>query len=432
MNTPLQTRASLAGRLPDRLVNAPLAVALSVLGFGLAGVPSGAAQVQAAWQKATDTGAPSMVHHDMTYDSARHALIVACRTGFEPPGAPARVFLGQADGTWTALPSVTLPDGSDIEIAYDSDRHVTVLYAAGESGAAERRVWELSGTTWNVIEAAAAPVQCLDGAMLQYDPVRKKTVLVGCNGYPEEGQASETWLWDGANWTLAADTSHSPSGAVGGSMVFDAARGEMVLLTHSTMETWTFDGSTWTQRTPATAPSPGVWCSDMAFHPPTQQVVTFGGEHLVPSDPFNPTYPVDVWAWNGTNWQLLESSNPPPDTIDFGFAWFPERSAVVMHGGWGPTQEWDQRSDVWLLTLASEPAGSIRIVDIKVHPDGTVSVTTEGQAHSGKVQVLQGTRALGPAATWSDLLTNAAPADTNLWNMPTPESPHFFRILKMP
>ncbi len=61
-------------------------------------------------------------------------------------------------------------------------------------------------------------------------------------------------------------------------MTFDAARGEMVLLTMGTMETWTFDGAQWTRRTPATTPTPGLWVFHLAYDPENQLAVFFCGE----------------------------------------------------------------------------------------------------------------------------------------------------------
>lgn len=384
--------------------------------------------VQATWQQVGDVDAPAMVHHDMVYDSARHVLIVAGRSAFVA-GSPVDVALGQADGTWMTLPSPTPPPGGhDVELAYDADREVTVLYTDDTN-----RVWELSGTTWRMIEAPTAPVQCYDGALLQYDPVRKKTVLVGCDGWPDQApEPSETWLWDGTNWTPAAGPEQSPPDAAGGGLAFDAARGELVLLTKDTAQTWTFDGATWTQRTPATVPSPGVWVFDLAYHPPTQRVVFFGGEHVDPTNPFDSTHPTNTWAWDGTDWQLLDPPSTPPDTIDYGFAWFPERSAMVMHGGWGPTGEWARRSTVWLLSLTSEPVTTIRFLDLQFAPPGQVWLRSVGRGSAGVRQVLQSADALATNTLWFNLQTNAVPDETNDWVVPATWPRQFFRVEERP
>ncbi|MBI2928395.1 MAG: LamG domain-containing protein [Verrucomicrobia bacterium] len=303
----------------------------------------------AAWTEITQPTSPAFAHHDMTYDSRRGRLIVAGRTSIMQ--RPFAIYAGAADGSWTQLPapSPPLPGQEDIELAYDSDRDVVVLYTP-----AANQVWEFNGTAWSVITAATAPIQCKDGALLQYDPVRRKTVLVASDGFPGSTEPSETWLWDGTDWTRAADANASPAGAAGGGMAFDAARGEMVLLTMRTMQTWTFDGTSWTQRHPATTPSPDVWVFDMAFHPPSGLVVFYGGEHVDPEKPFEPTYPTLTWAWDGADWKKLEPPATPPETIDSALTYFPERGGLVMHGGWGDP-DWRFRPNVWLLTIQSAP-----------------------------------------------------------------------------
>jgi hypothetical protein len=300
----------------------------------------------ATWTEITHPSSPAFAHHDMTYDSLRHRLIAAGRTFIM--AQPFAIHAGAADGSWTQLPapSPALPGYQDIELAYDSHRDVVVLYTT-----ATNKVWEFDGTNWTVITATTTPIQCADGAQMQYDPLRRKTVLVGTTGYPGVSKMSETWFWDGTDWTLAAGTNASPRGAAGGGMAFDAARGEMVLLTMGTMQTWTFNGTNWTERSPATVPSPGLWVFDLAYDPVSQRVVFFGGETRVSP----PTYPTNTWAWDGTNWMKIEAATGPPGVIDYALAGFPERGGLVMHGGWGPSN-WNFRTNVWLLTLDSAPA----------------------------------------------------------------------------
>jgi hypothetical protein len=256
--------------------------------LALAGGASLHAQT-ATWTEITHPTSPAFAHHDMTYDSQRHRLIVAGRTSIMQN--PFAIYAGAADGTWTQLPapSPALPGDEDIELAYDSHRDRVVLYTT-----ATNKVWEFNGTNWAVLTAATTPVQCADGAQMQYDPLRRKTVLVGCLGFPESDSPSETWLWDGTDWTLAAGTNASPVGAAGGGLAFDPVRGEMVLLTHSTMQTWTFNGTNWTRRTPATTPTPDVWVFDLACHPPSGLVVFYGGEHLDVLEPWNSTHPTNT------------------------------------------------------------------------------------------------------------------------------------------
>jgi hypothetical protein len=363
-----------------------------------------------------------MAHHDMTYDSRRGALILAGR----PEWSDVKVYRSTTDGEWHLLPSPTpMPQGGDVEISYDPDRDVTVLYTNDGN-----KVWELTGETWTMKEPATTPIQCMDGALLQYDPIRRKTVLVGCGEWPGPDVPSETWLWDGADWSLAAGVDSSPVGAAGGGMVFDVSRGEMVLITHSTMQTWVFDGAAWTQRHPATVPDPGVWVIDLAFDPVAERAVFFGGETLGSTPEAEATYPEKTWAWDGQDWTELGLLSPPPANIDYAFAFFPERSALVMHGGWSEASEWRMRNNVWLLELGGAPAAEIRFTNIEALGGGEFKLTSTGRSASGNRQILQGTAQLGPQADWVSLQTNDNPQDENVWTVASQEPTRLFRILE--
>ncbi|MBI5383848.1 MAG: hypothetical protein HZA90_04085 [Verrucomicrobia bacterium] len=378
-----------------------------------------------AWTEITHPSSPAFAHHDMTYDSLRHRLIVAGRTSIMQNTFA--IYAGAADGSWTQLPSPSpaLPGREDIELAYDSHRDVVVLYTT-----ATNKVWEFNGTNWSVITAATTPIQCKDGAQMQYDPVRRKTVLVGSDGWPGVDKVSETWFWDGTNWILAAGTNASPPGAAGGGLAFDAARGEMVLVAMRTMETWTFNGTNWVQRQPVTFPLPGVWVFDLAFHPPSGLVIFYGGEHVNELEPWNSIYPTNTWAWDGNDWHKLEPPATPPETIDYGLTWFPERGGLVMHGGWGDP-DWDFRTNVWLLTLQSAPQPVIRFTDARPL-GGQFSLTSTGRVQTSASQILQSSTNLSLTNAWANVQTNPVPAATNTWLVPRAGEERFFRILERP
>jgi hypothetical protein len=259
---------------------------------------------------------------------------------------------------------------------------------------------------------------------MQYDPVRRKTVLVGCEGFPQDTSPSETWFWDGSDWSLVADATASPPGAAGGGMTFDIARGELVLLTMGSMLTWTFDGTSWTQRQTANQPPGGLWVFDLAYDPVARLTVFFGGE--IPGEPA-PEYPRDTWVWDGTNWKQLAVANQPPPDIDYALTYFPERDGLVMHGGWGPGGGWGFRTNVWLLTIEAAVPSVIRITDLRLL-GADVSLTSTGYVTLDTAQVLQATANANSAATWVNVKTNPVPANTNVWTVPRQGDRQFFRI----
>lgn len=324
-----------------------------------------AAHGQGSWTELTPSGSPSFAHHDMRYDSVNERLVVCGRAASD--GVISTYFSSDGE-TWTPGPSATssfpAQFGNDVEVAFDAVRGVTVLYT---SDASTTETWELAEGAWALKTVVTQPVACADGALFQFDPGEQKCLLVGGAGWPDPGLASETWLWDGADWTQAA--SGDPVGAAGGGMAYDAARGEMVLLTMIKMNTWVFREGAWTLKSPDTAPSPGVWVFDMAYDAAGQQVIFFGGEGGSWPDV---VYPTNTWAWDGVDWMLLATTGAPPSSIDHAMSYLPSRSGVVMHGGWA-SPDWSPRDMVWLFASG---AGTTPVEGLRIGRDGENIVLT--------------------------------------------------------
>jgi hypothetical protein len=105
-------------------------------------------------------------------------------------------------------------------------------------------------------------------------------------------------------WTQKFPAQSPPPG--GGSMAYDSARQQVVLLTCATVpfgDTWIWDGNAWTQKFPAT--SPARCGNNVVYDSLRSEVVRFGG--FDGSTQFNET-----WVWDGTNWlQRFPASSPP-------------------------------------------------------------------------------------------------------------------------
>jgi hypothetical protein len=143
-------------------------------------------------------------------------------------------------------------------------------------------------------------------------------------------------------------------------MACDVVRQRVVLFsgwTHSGIlsDTWEWDGSNWTQRSPATSPSARQWHA-MAHDSARQRVVLFGG-----SD--QPNYSSsDTWEWDGGNWTQRSSATAPAARRGPAMAYDMARQRVMLFGGGVPGRRLsDTFSDTWLfgrLTPAiSQPFG---------------------------------------------------------------------------
>lgn len=286
----------------------------------------------ASWTEITTDDSPTFSHHSMTYDSDNQQLVLVGKEYTFGDTYQIWFYDGQS---WSNPINITT-DGYDPEVTYDKDRKVVVLYTGPET-------WEYDGNDWiNKTNPANLPVDCEDGALLKYDSLRKKTVLVASSD-AWGGAPTETWLWDGTTWTQVTGT--QPSNAPLGGMAFDEERGEMVVITANNMETWTFNGATWTQKNPVTSPTPGVSCISMAYDSLRKVSVFFGGEGGTWP---NNVYPTSTWEWDDSNWRSVTTSTPFSDgNIDYALSYFGPSDGIIMHGGW-TDPDWTKRNSMWL------------------------------------------------------------------------------------
>jgi hypothetical protein len=103
------------------------------------------------------------------------------------------------------------------------------------------------------------------------------------------------------NWVLKSPA-NAPAARMMSVMVYDAARGEVVLFggTNNDVpnftDTWVWDGTNWTQKFPTNSPPQRYFPPAIAYDAARAQVVIFGGKDS------NGAYLNDTWVWNGTNW----------------------------------------------------------------------------------------------------------------------------------
>jgi hypothetical protein len=140
---------------------------------------------------------------------------------------------------------------------------------------------------------------------MAYHAASERVVL-----YDGSGASSETWTWDGADWTRL-DTPVSPPPRLAPAMAQDPGGDGLVLFGGSRFfeamgDTWSWDGQQWTLRAADTGP-PRRYDAAMALHPPSQTAVLFGGNELslstaliccgLPGEADKQRD--DTWGWDG-------------------------------------------------------------------------------------------------------------------------------------
>jgi hypothetical protein len=174
----------------------------------------------------------------------------------------------------------------------------------------------------------------LDGrgaAQLAYDTAHHVAVLF--SGNDSNGLPSDTWTWDGKQWTQV-QTTNSPPPRQGGAFIYDPVRHVSVLFggatgpgwDGATNDTWTFDGTHWAQQLPKTSPNPRAF-PVVAFDSSRGVVVLFGG--WTSNGALN-----DLWTWDGVNWtqQLTSAASAVPSLFPLGLAYRSADSSLLLVG----------------------------------------------------------------------------------------------------
>lgn len=181
------------------------------------------------------------------------------------------------------------------------------------------------------------------GHAMVYDSARQRVVLFGGEAEFEgvNQAASDTWEWDGLNWTRRF-TPNSPPARVYHAMAFDSARNVVVLfggsVNNTTLnDTWEYDGNDWRRIITASVPA-ARHRHALAYDIARQESVLFGGG-------LQNSRSKETWAWNGSVWTQRSTSAGPDDRYDHAMAYDPARQRVVLYGGF--TTGFEDRGDTW-------------------------------------------------------------------------------------
>ncbi|MBL8730545.1 MAG: hypothetical protein JNM25_19155 [Planctomycetes bacterium] len=205
-------------------------------------------------------------------------------------------------------------------------------------------------------------------ASIAWNPATNRLVVFGGNtrggptGVGVPTLLNDTWEYDpGTNaWTNVTPGAGNPSPRQHASMCFDPITGGMLLFGGQVNdasphvinnETWLFLGGVWTQLAPATSPPARCQASLMTRTDYNDCVMCVGLDQTTYNNP--PTNTVveqirflDVWRWNGSDWNLLSNYDVLTNTGTQGFpasaigaqaAYDPLRHRIVVQGGNGHT-----------------------------------------------------------------------------------------------
>lgn len=183
--------------------------------------------------------------------------------------------------TWLLRTNGNVPLGREgFALAYDSVRGRTVMFGGKSNYTGHlSETWEWNGTIWQQ-RSSGGPSPRKWHAMA-FDSARCVTVLFGGrHDVTPYATFSDTWEWNGTYWVEHFGIA-GPSARRGHAMVFDASRGVTVLYGGDNpsggtplSDTWEWNGTQWTNRQASVATS--VWPA-MAYDSLRLRTVLFGG-----------------------------------------------------------------------------------------------------------------------------------------------------------
>ncbi len=261
-------------------------------------------------------------------------------------------------------------------LAYDTQQHQSLLFGGGPTGfdtwTFDGTNWtqQSPATVPELMNPGAAG---RSGNALAYDAGNAQVVLFGGQLYfvplvsiPMD--LADTWVWDStSNWTRKSPPT-SPPARDSHAMAYDAARHQVVLFGGTALggigpdvyfsDTWVWDGNNWTQKFPIHVP-PARQNHSMAYDAERQVVVLFGG--LQPGGYFD-----DTWVWNGVDWLLQAPLTRPPARALAGMTFDSAHQQTLLFGGdtgdnglFSDTWAWDGANWIQRTPVSSPPARAL-------------------------------------------------------------------------
>jgi len=201
-------------------------------------------------------------------------------------------FASSQGSSWKQVDNVALPAGiSHSPLAYDWNANRLLLYGgSGGPGAHLERTWECKGGVWKDLNPAKpAAMGTIYDHGAAYDPCNKEFLVFG--GDNNGNYSDVMWVFSGNTWSMPVVQVLPPSARL--------------------------------------SPVLGV---RIAYHPPTQRVIAFGGNRSQGGHNFSN----ETWEWDGATrtWTLLNPSNRPDGRWSHTMCYDPSRGAIVLYGGW--------------------------------------------------------------------------------------------------
>lgn len=321
-----------------------------------------------SWSQVASSGPPARAVEGLADDATTHTVVLFGGAFDNSDGTftAANDTWSWNGSNWAAQHPADVPDAR-AEPAMSFDGNGVGLFGGEtiiQSQGFLDDTWTWNGADWAADHATPSP---RDGAAAAFDQQRNQLVVFGGDRYPSEGitqlvaAVGETWTWDASSGWRKQHPSRSPSPGAYGTMAYDGATGQVVLLegqgcghlasdctpgdpgcTAMASCTWTWNGTTWTQQHPAHSPPP-LATATMSYDAATGDMVLFGGvafegcgHYLLTAAFANASVCAvnDTWTWDGHDWTQRHPAHSPLVRWEAGMGYDDATQQVVLFGGW--------------------------------------------------------------------------------------------------
>jgi hypothetical protein len=320
--------------------------------------------------------------HGMVYDSDLKRIVVfGGRAGASGPHFGDLWEWDSMKGAWNqrtpggCTPATTCPyDRSQPAMFYDTARKKTVMFSGWQPGGGfyhpDQWEWDGAAQTWTLRQNTMQPSPRY-GAAVVWDSARNRAVLFG--GFDElTGRRNDTWEWDSASqmWMDRTPTGTKPTARHSAQMIFDSARGKVVLYSGNTGsgaatagswvdEVWEWDGTagTWTRITAAalTSTQYSGGYSTLAYDAGTNKTILYYS--------YNYIWTYTPGANNTGTWAdpspapTRADTSAQPGYYNVEMVYDASQQALVVFGGQGSGRSlWQLNTTDFVLSNRSAPA----------------------------------------------------------------------------
>lgn len=247
--------------------------------------------------------------------------------------------------TWTEVHPAAQPLPRNSAAAAFDEATGTMIVSGGEHGCAPSATyysdtWSWNGSQWTQLHPHnQGPAEMSVGSVHAYDAATQRVVLVSWP--PSCGETTLTWQWDGSDWIGPDPTSNDPGNEPmpSGAMAYDAATRSLVLWDTSqngsgppVSQTWTYDHGTWSLLHPAHEPAAGETNSYNPNGPPISESV-MGYDAATQRVVLYNTRTQKAWAWDGSDWTDAPVSGGPSARVDSSMVYDEALHSFVLFGG---------------------------------------------------------------------------------------------------